>query len=54
MNKEAFKKEGEELQQFLMFRRRGHKVKAKKGKGSEYNRQDFKKKLKSEKQGDCD
>ena len=37
-----FKKEGEELQQYLHFRKRGSKVKNKKGKGS-YNRQEFKK-----------
>ena len=36
-----FKKEGEELQQYLHFRKRGSVVKNKKGKGS-YNRQKFK------------
>lgn len=42
MDKQVFKKSDEELQQYLMFRRRGSKVESKKGKGS-YNRQDFKK-----------
>ena len=42
MNKEVMKKMGEELQEYLAFRRRGSKIQNKKGKGS-YNRQDFKK-----------
>lgn len=42
MNKEIFKKTGEELQEFLAFRKRGSRIKNKKGKES-YNRQDFKK-----------
>lgn len=42
MNKEIFKKTGEELQEFLAFRKRSSQIKSKKGKGS-YNRQDFKK-----------
>ena len=42
MNKEIFKKTDEELQEFLAFRKRGSRIKNKKGKGS-YNRQDFKK-----------
>lgn len=37
-----FKKEGEELQQYLHFRKRGSVVENKKGKGS-YNRKKFKK-----------
>lgn len=41
MNKQMFKKSGEELQEYLMFRRRGSKVKNKKGKGS-YNRKEMK------------
>ena len=41
INKQVFKKKEEELQQYLMFKRRGSKVQNKKGKGS-YNRQDFK------------
>lgn len=32
--KQALKKEGNELQEYLQFRRRGSKVKAKKGKAS--------------------
>ena len=42
MNKQVNKKTGEELQQYLMFQRRGYKVPSKKGKGS-YNRAQFKK-----------
>lgn len=42
MNKEIMKKTGEELQEYLAFRRRGTKIENKKGKGS-YNRQSFKK-----------
>lgn len=42
INREIFKKEGEDLQQWLIFTRRGSKAKAKKGKGS-YCRQEFKK-----------
>lgn len=41
MNKQVFKKSGEELQQYLAFRRRGGRVKSKKGKGS-YDRSVFK------------
>jgi stalled ribosome alternative rescue factor ArfA len=39
MDKSIFKKSKEELQEYLAFRRRGNKVKAKKGKGS-YSRKD--------------
>ena len=42
IDRRMFKKEGEELQQYLHFRKRGSVVKNKKGKGS-YNRQQFKK-----------
>lgn len=42
MDKRINKKTGEELQQFLAFRKRAGRVPAKKGKGS-YNRKDFKK-----------
>lgn len=42
IDKRMFKKEGEELQQYLHFRKRGSTVENKKGKGS-YNRQKFKK-----------
>lgn len=41
LDRRVFKKEGEELQDWLNFRKRGSKVNNKKGKGS-YNRQDFK------------
>lgn len=41
MNKQVFKKSGDELQQYLTFRRRGSRVKSKKGKGS-YDRSAFK------------
>lgn len=40
-DKRIFKKRGEELQQWLHFRKRGSIKKNKKGKGS-YNRQSFK------------
>ena len=36
MNKQHLKKDGEELQQYLQFRRRGQRVEPKKGKGAEY------------------
>ena len=42
IDRRMFKKTGEELQQYLHFRKRGSIVKNKKGKGS-YNRQNFKK-----------
>lgn len=42
MDKRMNKKTGEELQQFLAFRKRAGRVPSKKGKGS-YNRKDFKK-----------
>ena len=42
VDKRVNKKTGEELQQYLAFRRRGSKVESKKGRGS-YNRRDFKK-----------
>ena len=41
MDKRVLKKSGEELQQYLMFKRRGSVKPSKKGKGS-YNRQAFK------------
>ena len=40
MNKEYLKKTGEELQEYLQFRRRGSRVDAKKGKGAKYNRRE--------------
>jgi hypothetical protein len=39
LDRRAFKKEGEELQQYLMFQRRGSKVESKK----RYDRKKFKK-----------
>ena len=42
VDKRIFKKEGEELQQYLHFRKRGGSVKPKKGKGS-FDRKKFKK-----------
>lgn len=42
MDKRMFKKNGEELQQYLAFKRKGFKIPSKKGKGS-YNRKKFKK-----------
>ena len=42
MDKRVNKKTGEELQQYLAWRRKGSKVPAKKGKGS-YERKTFKK-----------
>lgn len=41
IDRRCFKKEGEELQQYLHFRKRGSVVENKKGKGA-YNRQNFK------------
>lgn len=38
LDRRVFKKTGEELQQYLHFRKRGSRVENKKGKGS-YNRQ---------------
>ena len=38
INRAIFKKEGEELQQYLAFRKRGSKVES----GKKYNRQKFK------------
>ena len=38
MGKEYRKKDANELQDYLMFLRRGSRVEAKKGKGAKYNR----------------
>ena len=38
MGKEYRKKDANELQEYLMFRRRGSRVEAKKGKGAKYKR----------------
>ena len=40
-DRRIFKKTGDELQEYLAFKRRGSRVENKKGKGS-YNRQNFK------------
>ena len=45
MNKKMNKKEDGELQDFLMFRKRGYYLKSKKGKGN-YDRKNFKKEVK--------
>ena len=37
-NKQSLKKTNEELQEYLLFRRRGNVVEAKKGKGAKYTR----------------
>lgn len=42
MGRRVNKKNKEELQQYLMWRRRGSVVLAKKGKGAKYNRQKIK------------
>lgn len=42
MDRRVNKKNKEELQQYLMWRRRGSVVLAKKGKGAKYNRQKMK------------
>ena len=44
-DKRMNKKTGEELQAYLTFRRKAGRVPAKKGKGSCYNRKDFKKEV---------
>ena len=49
-DKRMNKKTGEELQAYLAFRRKAGRVPAKKGKGSCYNRKDFKKEVA---QDDC-
>ena len=38
MNKQYLKKAGSELQEYLLFRRRGKKADVKKGKGYKYSR----------------
>ena len=50
MCKEYMKKTGEELQQYLQFRRRGSRVEAKKGKGAVYNRGREKQKARKERE----
>jgi hypothetical protein len=48
MNKQYLKKDANELQEYLMFRRRGSRVEAKKGKGAEYKRSREKNKARKE------
>ena len=48
MGKEYMKKTGQELQDYLQFRRRGSRVEAKKGKGVEYKRSREKNKTRKE------
>ena len=48
MDKRAFKKTPEELAQYLQFKRRGSVVIAKKGRGSEYKRNQKHKKREEE------
>ena len=43
MSKEEKKMSPENVQGLLAFRKRAHKIRAKKGKGCEYNREDFRK-----------
>lgn len=44
-DKRVNKKTGEELQQYLAFRRKAGRVPAKKGKGAKYDRKSFKKEV---------
>lgn len=48
MDKQDFKKTGEELQEYLRFRRRGSKVEPKKGKGSYSRKQKHKEDLRDQ------
>ena len=50
MGKEYMKKTGEELQQYLQFRRRGSRVEAKKGKGAVYKRERENRKARKERE----
>lgn len=45
-NRKILKKSPEELSEYLKFRSRGSRIKVKKGKGSEYNRNYEKRKVK--------
>ena len=45
IDKRMFKKEGDELQAYLAFRRKAGRVPAKKGKGAKYDRKNFKKEV---------
>ena len=48
MDKRMFKKVGEELQQYLAFKRRGTMEPIHKGKGSKYDREEEKRKMRKE------
>ena len=48
MSKYRLKKDANELQEYLQFRRRGSRVEAKKGKGAKYNRGREKDKVRKE------
>jgi hypothetical protein len=48
MSKKENKMSPENVQGLLAFRKRGHKIRAKKGKGFEYNREDFRKETRKE------
>ena len=48
MNKQYLKKVGNELQEYLLFRRRGKKVDAKKGKGYKYSRSQEKRRVRQQ------
>ena len=52
MNKQYLKKDANELQEYLLFRRRGSRVEAKKGKGAEYKRSREKDKVRKHGQED--
>ena len=45
MDKRFLKKNSEELQEYLQFKRRGHAIEPKKGKGAKYKREKFKTKF---------
>ena len=50
MNRKEKKMNQEDVQGLLAFRKRGHKIRAKKGKGAEYDREDFRKETREEKE----
>lgn len=45
MKNEEKKMNPDDVQGLLAFRKRAHKIRAKKGKGYEYNREDFRKEI---------
>lgn len=48
MNKQHIKKNDEELQEYLLFRRRNQRIVSKKGKGTVYNRSSEKSKARKQ------